>query len=328
MNLENNVRSTGVSRRKFLAILAAAGAGLPLAEFTKFAGIRSKNKGYSREVCIFSKHLQWLDYNAMAETAADIGFDGVDIPVRPGGHVLPEKVEDDLPRAVEAVRNVGLDVAMMTTGIVDARDSNTEPILRIASELGIGYYRMGYLRYNQSLGVAKTLESYKSQFRDLAEMNKHYKIHGAYQNHAGTRVGGPVWDLWEILRDLDPRWIGCQYDVRHATVEGGFSWPLGLKLLSSYIKITAIKDFRWSKIHGKWDDESCPLGEGMVDFKKYFEIVKQRDIDGPISVHFEYPIMEASEQETSAEERRKKTIKVMQNDLRKLRSMIAEAGLS
>ena len=52
--------------------------------------------------CVFSKHLQFLDYEEVGKTAKNMGFDGIDLTVRPRGHVLPERVEDDLPRAVQA----------------------------------------------------------------------------------------------------------------------------------------------------------------------------------------------------------------------------------
>ena len=54
----------------------------------------------------------------------------------PKGHVLPERSEDDLPRAAEAVRNASLDIPMMTTAITDPRDLYTEPILKTAHQLG------------------------------------------------------------------------------------------------------------------------------------------------------------------------------------------------
>ena len=44
------------------------------------------------KIHIFSKHLQFLIYKDMAEAAAEMGFDGIDLTVRPNGHVLPERV--------------------------------------------------------------------------------------------------------------------------------------------------------------------------------------------------------------------------------------------
>lgn len=313
------MRHEKLSRRTFISAAGLATAALATNQATALAAKRTAVK---RPICVFSKHLQWLDYKDMAEIAAEIGFDGVDLSVRPGGHVLPERVTDDLPRAVEEVKKAGLHVPMMTTKIQESNDKYTEPILKTASSLGIRYYRMGYLNYDDKLGVAGSLKSLKSTMADLAAINEKYHIHGAYQNHVGTRVGGPVWDLWELLKDLDPNWMGCQYDIRHATAEGGKSWQLGMKLLSPFIRTTVIKDFRWEKKDGKWKDLHVPLGEGMVDFKQYFKLVKSLNIGGPISMHYEYPVYDKANKNLSQKERRRQTITAMRRDLTALRTIL------
>ena len=128
--------------------MAATGAGLPLTNPVYGAGHKAAEK---IKICVFSKHLQWLDYRGMAETAAEIGFDGVALTVRATGHVLPERVEEDMPRAVEAVNKAGLKVYTMTTRINDPEDGYTERILKTASELGVKYYRMGAFRYDDAI---------------------------------------------------------------------------------------------------------------------------------------------------------------------------------
>jgi sugar phosphate isomerase/epimerase len=309
------------TRRNFLKSTAAAGLGFTMAGFDIEPAQAAA--GHS-PICIFSKHLQFLDYEPMAEAAAEIGFDGIDLTVRPGGHVLPENVERDLPRAVKAVEKAGLQVNMMTTRITDPADKTVEPILRTASDLGITFYRMGYLRYDHEKGIAQSLYDYRPMMQELAELNEKYGMHGAYQNHSGTRVGGPVWDIWVMIRDIDPRYLGCQYDVRHATLEGGYSWPLGFELLKPFVKITAIKDFVWEKQNGEWKHSSVPLGEGMVDFKTYFDMVKRFNVQGPISLHFEYDM---PGDELSLSVRTQRTIEVMQKDVQTLRKMIGNAGI-
>ena len=191
-----------VSRRELLAGAAAGLATMPL------AGIAGKSLGPYRKkfpLCIFSKYLQWLDYDGMAQTAAELGFDGVDLTIRRNGHVLPERVEEDLPRAVEAITAAGIKPLMIVTDINDPDDPNTEKVLKTASALGIKYYRLGKYAYSDNKSIVSTLEQLKPKIKALAAMNKHYNIHGDYQNHAGNRyVGAPVWDLWELIKDLDP----------------------------------------------------------------------------------------------------------------------------
>ena len=94
------------------------------------------------KVHIFSKHLQFLNYQEMAEAAAEMGFDGIDLTVRPNGHVLPERVETDLPKAVEAMRKLDLVPSLMTTAVDDADNSTDRKVLEVAAKLGFKYYRM------------------------------------------------------------------------------------------------------------------------------------------------------------------------------------------
>ena len=90
----------------------SAGAGLPAADAS--GGPR---------YCIFSKHLPDLGWTDLATATIDMGFDGIDLTVRSKGHVLPERVSEDLPRALDAIRAKGTTVAMITTEVTSARTS-------------------------------------------------------------------------------------------------------------------------------------------------------------------------------------------------------------
>ncbi|MHC4727629.1 MAG: sugar phosphate isomerase/epimerase, partial [Planctomycetota bacterium] len=144
-----------ISRRRFMKEAVVAGTVAPA---IGLAGTNQKNKKRPFSICIFSKHLQWLDYRGMAQTTAELGFDGVDLTVRQKGHVLPERVEDDLPKAVEAIKSAGIKPLMMATDINDPDDPKTEKVLKTASALGIRYYRLGYYLYREDKSIPATLE--------------------------------------------------------------------------------------------------------------------------------------------------------------------------
>ncbi|MGQ9620172.1 MAG: sugar phosphate isomerase/epimerase family protein, partial [Bacteroidales bacterium] len=309
-----------MNRRNFITKTAMAGAGAVLSEITDLHyPIPAPSSG--RFIHIFSKPLQWLDYEATAEVIAEASAEGIDLTVRPGGHVLPENVRKDLPAAVNAARKRGLKVDMIVTSITGADEKYTGDILQTASELGIKFYRLGYLNYDDKAGVWGTLQKYKPEFKKLEELNRKYNIHGAYQNHYGTRVGGAVWDLYELLKELDPQYIGCQYDVRHAVAEGGNSWVNGLKLIAPWVKCTDLKDFKWSQdTRGRWNPESVPIGTGSVNFDEYFRIVKSFNIGGPVSIHLEYPPFERYNVQMSEAEKRKLFVTEMKKDIEKVKS--------
>jgi sugar phosphate isomerase/epimerase len=326
MNQNHFEPASQFSRRRFIKTVAAV-AALPLVARaqTKAPSKPSAAEGkQASKICVFSKHLQWLDYQQMARTAREIGFDGIDLTVRPGGHVEPQKVRDDLPKAVEAVRAAGLDVPTITTAVTDPADRLTADILETASKAGIQFYRMGYYQYEDSKGVQQTLDEAKPMLRDLVEMNKHYKIAGTYQNHSGPRyVGACVWDLHYLLKGLDPRWVGSQFDIRHATVEGGTVWPTHFRLISEYINTLVAKDFRWAQVKGAWQAENCPLGEGMVDFPRFFKMARQAGVTDLVCLHLEYPLGGAEKGAQRLTGDKQQVIDAMHKDLQFLRKSLA-----
>ena len=240
-------------------------------------------------LCIFSKHLQWLGYKEMAVFARESGFTGIDLTVRPGGHVTPENASRDLPVAVAQIRDAGLEVPMITTAITDPDDPLTWKILELAGRLGIPVYRPGWFRYREGQGVKQQLELAVSTLKKLQELNRSAHIAASYQNHSGNYIGSSGWDLLRILEGLDPRWIGVQFDIRHAMVEGPESWPFVLELLAPYINSLDIKDYTWDTSDGV-TVKNVPLGEGVVPFPSYMNRLNALGIHTDFSLHFEYPL--------------------------------------
>jgi len=278
------------SRRDFIGKSATLAGGLALSNSFLF---ERNNLGAAKDLSlnVFSKHLQFLDYKEMASAAAEMGFDGIDLTVRDKGHVLPERVEEDLPRAIEAIKNAGLKHDMMASNVNRADDPLFRKVLETAAAEGVKIYRMGYVSYLDDMPIDVRLDELNERMKDLAALNTELGITGAYQNHAGTRIGAEIWEVWKLLKGIVPTQIGSQYDIRHAVVEGGLSWGNSLRLIAPQINSIVLKDFLWVKgKYGKWDVKNVPLGQGMVDFPAYFKLLKELDIDVPVSVHYEYDL--------------------------------------
>ncbi|MGB5437366.1 MAG: TIM barrel protein [Maribacter sp.] len=309
------------TRRNFIKQSTLAGSAL----IFPYQGIKSAflsdngNTNENLQVHLFSKHLQFLDYNGMSEATAEMGFDGLDLTVRPEGHVLPERVTEDLPKAVEAMRKFGLRPQMMTTNVTDADDQTSRTVLEMASQQGLKYYRTGWLTYPEDRSIDESQSKYAQQFKDLEILNKTQGLIGCYQNHAGNHVGAPIWDLLPILRATKNEHMGAQYDIRHAVVEGGSSWELGLRQIQPYIKSIVIKDFKWGVVNGKWEPINTPLGEGMVDFNRYFSLLKKYKINVPVSLHLEYDLGGAEQGASKITMDKNAIFGQMKKDLRFLR---------
>lgn len=312
------------TRRSFIKSLSSVSAGVAVSGWHPLAAATHRNQKFikpERKIYIFSKHLQWLDYAKMSQIAGEVGFDGIDLTVRPGGHVIPENVTQDLPKAILEIKKNGLLANRITTAITDPDDPFTLDILKTASELGITNYRMGWFAYDQALPIQKNIENCRSKMMKLALLNEKFGLKAAYQNHAGEMVGGPVWDIGLMLEGVNPEFVGVRYDIRHATVEGGNSWPVGLKYLANRINSFDVKDFIWKEIDGKWQPYNVQIGDGMVDFERYFQIINEFNIKGDFTIHLEYPIGGAENGATVLADSPDRVISAMKHDLLMIRKM-------
>jgi sugar phosphate isomerase/epimerase len=215
---------------------------------------------------------------------AECGFNGIEASVRKGGHVLPERVEEDLPKMVEALKKHGLEMTILTSDINNPNQPQAHKVLTTAKKLGISRYRMLWYNYDLSKPVRPQLEAIRPQIKDLVAMNRELGVQALYQNHSGAKmVGAPLWDIYDVIREHDPKHISIAFDIMHATAEGGMDWPIQFNLVQSHLGAVYCKDFTWEnkKTH------AAPLGTGQID-KTFFDLVKKSNFTGPISLHVEY----------------------------------------
>ncbi len=311
------VRETLLSRRSVLA----GGALL----FARPAAARPKLK-----IAIFSKHLQFLRGEDLAKGVAELGFDAVDLTVRKGGHVEPANVARDLPPLVAIIRKHGLEVTMVTTDVADADTPYTEDVLKAASALGIHHYRFGAFKWTANQPLEPQIEAFKPRLARLAALNQRYNMCAMYHTHSGVGlVGASIWDLHEIMRDLDPKAIGINYDVGHATIEGGLGgWIASFRISGRHLRGIAVKDFLWAKdAKGAWREKWCPIGDGMVHLDQFFGMVAATDFDGPLQIHYEYPLGGANNGSRSITIPREEVFAAMKKDLTRVRASMAQSGL-
>jgi sugar phosphate isomerase/epimerase len=321
------VSSDAVTRREFIARAGATGLAIgALGAIPDSAGAsKLARRAEEPTIAVFSKHLQWLPFADVGPVIADTGFTAVDLTVRPGGHVVPERVELDLPPAVETLRRSGLTVPLITTAIIAAGDPLTRRVLATARQVGVTHYRMGYWTFPTDADPLNALRELKPRAAALAALNRHVGIRGGYQNHVGTRVGGSVWDLGILLEGIEPDGLGVQYDIRHAVAEGGESWPVALRMIAPHIDTIALKDLVWAKrADGRWEPRTVPLGEGMVNFDAYLRQLLARGPLPPATMHFEYAPLEMDGGGDAT--RRRQTIEGMARDLTRFKQLLAAAS--
>ena len=290
-----------ITRRTFLRGAAAATCAAPV--------LADEKPSKRFQFCGFVKFIQSLGHERLAETMAEMGYDGIEATVRDNGQVLPERVEEDLPDLVAALKKHQIEITIMASGVSRVDQPHTEKVLRTAAALGVKRYRMGYYKYDTKRPVMDQLRELRPVLRDLYAMNRELGLTAVYQNHSGSDyVGAAVWDLHHLLGDYLPRDMGIAFDIRHATVEGGLAWPIHFNVAKPHLGAIYVKDFVWNGRR----PHNVALGEGQVN-PSFFKILKQSDYRGPVSVHVEYLENDGTDA----------NVKALRNDLQKVKALLA-----
>ena len=293
INMSASRKSSSISRRDFLAKGAASVGALSLG----MIGSDTTQAGEeSRFLLIgFSKPFQKLNPEQTAELVATVGWDGIECPVRARGQIEPERAPDELPKFAEALRRRQRDIHLVATEITSLKTPHAETVMRTMAKLGIKRLRLGSFTYPPDKPPTERLREIAPALKDIADACRDLGLQAGFQNHSGaTLVGAPVWDVYSMIQALDPRHIGFCFDIGHATVEGGLSWPIEAKLAEPFYTAVLVKDFFWKKEAGGWKDTWCPLGEGMVN-RVFFQRLKQTGYHGPICQHHEYDLGDAQQ---------------------------------
>lgn len=298
------------------------------------------------KVDAYSRHLQWLrDPAEVAKAVIEMGYDGLDITVRPyPGHVDPDKVATELPAFVKVIREHGLNVSTITCPITDAESPNAERIIETAAKLDIRNYWWGTFRYDQAKPVMPQLDALKPRVEKLAALNAKYGVKAMYHNYSGPgTVGAAIWDMLEVLREFDPRWVGFHFDVGHATNAGGNNtWALNMRAAGPYIGGVSIKDsFLERVVPGEvqqreprsdgppypWRVHYTPLGEGNVNLPLLAQVLKEIRFSGPVEIQAEYPNGGADSAKDKLSLPREQVLGAMKKDLQVLKTAWAGTGL-
>jgi sugar phosphate isomerase/epimerase len=244
---------------------------------------------------LFTDNLAALKLPDVCAEARRAGFDGLDLTLRPGGHVLPENAEVGLSESRRVADAAGVAIPMVSTAVTDIDSPHAESIFAAAAHYGARHIKLGYWRYEPFGTIAKQVDAAREKLERLAALGEKYNVLPCVHCHSGPILanGGPM--LYLILRDFKPGRVGAYVDPMHMAVEGGLSgWEMGLDLLAPWISLVGIKNFRWAerdrdeKGQAKFATEYVPLRDGQAPLPQFVQRLKQLHYDGVFSFHSEY----------------------------------------
>ncbi len=246
------------------------------------------------ELVMFSKMLQEFDVDEAGDIIQDLGFEGVDLTVRPGGHVEPSRVAEDLEPAVELLRDKGLSVPMLTTAIETAQDPTAEPIFEAAAACGVERLKLGYWQVQEFGSMREKIAAAGEALEGINALAQKYGVSANIHVHSGDFLSALSPVVWMLIEPYDPACIGAYPDLCHMGLEGGRSgWKQGLDLLGDRINMVGVKNaglFPQKDAEGntRWQGQLLPVSQGLTPFPQAFSYLKQLGFDGPCSFHSEY----------------------------------------
>jgi sugar phosphate isomerase/epimerase len=300
----DNVNMPEQTRRTFLAkstqsslavatgAVLAAGAVPAQAKGPDTKAAQPQSQG--NPLAIFTKSFQDRPIPEVCRIFKRIGADGLDLTVRPGGHIDPKDVVKELPPAVQDARDAGLKVHFLTTSITEA-DETARTLLATAADLGIDRVKLGYFRYKKFGQMQQEIDAVKKRIEGIAKLAKKLGVLPCVHIHSGNFIPSHGTHLYELIKDFDPQQVGAYVDPQHMTKEGGVDgWRQGLDLLAPWIALSSMKNFVWEKTkrdergQQRWRTINVPVADGIAPVPDFIASLHKLGYHGVISMHSEY----------------------------------------
>jgi sugar phosphate isomerase/epimerase len=277
---------------------------------------------------LFTDNLADLSLEQACDAAHSAGFTGLDLTLRPGGHVLPAQAEMGLARATEAARARNLTIPMVSTAITDTDSPYAEDIFAAAAHYDIRRLKLGYWDYQPFGNLVEQIDVARRRLERIIALGRKYDVLPCVHCHSGRFVasGGPL--LYLVLRDFDPHSVGAYVDPMHMTIEGGRNvWELGLDLLAPWVALVGVKNFRFVAAdrdqfgQQRYQWQYVPLADGQAELPEFFRYLHQLKYDGIVSLHSEYKGENSFRRLSTTE-----LVEQSSADLRYLKSVVAAVG--
>jgi sugar phosphate isomerase/epimerase len=287
---------TPFDRRHFLgrALQATVAAGAAPYLLHENGAIAAPIERKADRFCAFTESFQSWPIDKVCEKFAEIGLDGLDLTVRPGGHIPPEKAAEKLPVAADWARKNGVRILMLTTAINDV-DSNSERILATCGDLGIERVKLGYFLYNSFGNLLDQIGQARSKIRQIAELAHKYNVLPCVHVHSGPTIPASGAAAYLLFKDFKRGEVGAYVDPMHMTVEGGLDgWRQGLDLLAPWIALSSMKNCRWISEgrdkygQERWTIRKCPLADGVARIPDFIATLRKVGYHGLFSLSSEY----------------------------------------
>jgi sugar phosphate isomerase/epimerase len=237
---------------------------------------------------VFTKPWRTLSLPRLGEFVAGLGFDGIELPVRPGYQVEPAKVFE-LPRAARQLAEFGVKI-MSVAGPTD------EATIAACAAAGVPTIRiMAPVAREETYLEAEA--RYRREFDGLLPLLERYDVQVGVQNHNGRFVANAA-GLRSLVKGYDRRYIGIVWDAAHEALDG-MQPGLALDLVWSHLCMVNLKNAFWQRVAGSgtpaadWEINWTSGRQGRASWPRVAEELQRRGYEGVVCLTAEYSDEEA-----------------------------------
>ena len=240
-----------------------------------------------KELALFTKPWKALPLAQLARHISSLGFDLIELPVRPGFQVEPDNIERDLPAAVRVLAEQGIRVLNVTADL----PLDDERLYSACAAAGIGMNRVMFWQGDMDYWTAEA-EARRTLDAALPFCEK-YNFQIGVQNHSGRFVPVNEMGMIRLLQDYDPRHVAAVWDPAHNALEGMNS-DSAVDVLAPHLCVVNLKNAFWRRVSGpeaavaEWRIYWTSGAQGRASWAQAIAKLKAIDYQGPICFSAEY----------------------------------------
>jgi len=238
------------------------------------------------QLVLFSKLFPGADVDELAGRVQATGFDGIELPVRPGYQCPPEEAAERLVPMVERLRELGVEVPIVTAPVVEPTDPLTQAIYEACSRAGVRYLRPGYWRVEGGR-YWELFRRAGRQVKGLERLSQRTGVKTALHIHSGKFLTSTCAATHRLVEDCDPRYVGIYLSLPHMVL-GGEDVGMALGIVGEYLCLVDHKNFTWERRDSGWHRAGVSSWEGLVDWQRVIGLLRGVGYDGTICFHPEY----------------------------------------
>jgi sugar phosphate isomerase/epimerase len=233
---------------------------------------------------VFTKPWMTMPIPRLGEFARGMGFDGIELPVRPGYQVEPERVARDLPVAAKQLAGLGVQI-FSVAGPTD------EAMIRACGEAGVPIIRtMARVAEGESYLEAEV--RYQREYDALLPLLDACGVTIGVQNHCDRFVANAV-GLRSLIGRYHARHVAAVWDAAHEALEGNLP-GLALDAVWSHLCMVNLKNGFRQRATGpeaevaQWRVYWTSGRQGVASWPQVARELRQRDYAGVLCLTAEY----------------------------------------